>query len=402
MFDSDIYNEILNNKNIKNISKYINDDKNYSFENLKYFDYIKFNSKVNLNKKNLFNRNSLNYNNNNNNNFNNTTNFSINNISNNNNNNNIFKKTHISNKPKLINKNFNKFSLFNLKKNLINNSTNFSFKSKPNNNNNIKNFTFDNKIKNLTFDNKIKNFTFDSKDSTIPKISKTKTKKNEIRKKILILNDSENSEINNNLYTNQTLNLTTSNRNFSSKCDEIINDCKFHIKKINLKHNLNQIDPYQLRKLENKYKSIKYSNNKNEDVIFEKKNKKINLYIEDINEIRSDQNYYKKTLKNCLKMKKHYYGINNLDNKFAFKSKNFCKEIFGVEKSEIEKYKENENKIKIFRERNKKKIKEMNDLLEKNEKRYFKIHNMFDDIIKKQKIEKEKIEKFLKLRNNNN
>ena len=81
---------------------------------------------------------------------------------------------------------------------------------------------------------------------------------------------------------------------------------------------------------------------------------------------------------------------------------NFCKEIFGIEKSEIEKYKENENKIKLFRERNKKKIKEMNDLLEKNEKRYFKIHNMFDDIIKKQKIEKEKIEKFLKLRNNNN
>ena len=44
----------------------------------------------------------------------------------------------------------------------------------------------------------------------------------------------------------------------------------------------------------------------------------------------------------------------------------------------------------------------MNDLIEKNEKRYFKIHNMFDNIIKKQKIEKEKIEKFLKLKNNNN
>ena len=66
MFDNDVYNEILNNKNIKNISKYINDDKNYSFENLKYFDYITYNSKVNLNKTNIFNRNSLNNNNNNN------------------------------------------------------------------------------------------------------------------------------------------------------------------------------------------------------------------------------------------------------------------------------------------------------------------------------------------------
>ena len=73
-----------------------------------------------------------------------------------------------------------------------------------------------------------------------------------------------------------------------------------------------------------------------------------------------------------------------------------------LEKSEFEKNKENENKIKMFRERNKKKIKEMNDLIEKNEKRYFKIHNMFNNIIKKQKIEKEKIEKFNKLKNNNN
>ena len=398
MFDNDVYNEILNNKKIKNISKYINDDKNYSFENLKYFDYIKYNSKVNLNKTNIFNRNSLN---NNNNKINNSTNFSINNNSNNNNN---FKKTHISNLPKLINKNYNKISLFNLKKNLTNNSTNFSFKSKQNNNNKIKNFTFDSKIKNLTFDSKNKNFTFDSKDSTIPDISSTKAKKNDIRKKILILDKSENSEINNNfsnnIYTNQTLNLTTSNRNFSSKCDEIINDCKFHINKINLKQNLN-IDPYQLRKLENKYKSIKYSNNKNEDVIFQEKNKKINLYLEDINVIRTDKKYYKKTLKKCLLMNKQFKGINNLDNKFAFKSKNFCKEIFGVEKSEIEKHKESDNKIKNFRERNNKKIKEMNDLLEKNEKSYYKIHHMFDNIIKKQKIEKEKIEKFLKIRNNN-
>ena len=398
MFDNDVYNEILNNKKIKNISKYINDDKNYSFENLKYFDYIKYNSKVNLNKTNIFNRNSLN---NNNNKINNSTNFSINNNSNNNN---IFKKTHISNLPKLINKNYNKISLFNLKKNLTNNSTNFSFKSKQNNNNIIKNFTFDSKIKNLTFDSKNKNFTFDSKDSTIPDISSTKAKKNDIRKKILILDKSENSENNNNFSNNfnanQTLNLTTSNRNFSTKCDEIINDCKFHINKINLKQNLN-IDPYQLRKLENKYKSIKYSNNKNEDVIFQEKNKKINLYLEDINVIRTDKKYYKKTLKKCLLMNKHFKGINNLDNKFAFKSKNFCKEIFGVEKSEIEKHKENENKIKNFRERNNKKIKEMNDLLEKNEKSYYKIHHMFDNIIKKQKIEKEKIEKFLKLRNNN-
>ena len=75
MFDNEVYNDILNNKNIKNISNYINDNKNYSFENLKYFDYIEYNSKVNLNKninkKNFFLRIS---NDNNNNKFNKTTN----------------------------------------------------------------------------------------------------------------------------------------------------------------------------------------------------------------------------------------------------------------------------------------------------------------------------------------
>ena len=385
MFDNEVYNDILNNKNIKNISNYIIDNKNYSFENLKYFDYIEYNSKVNLNKninkKNFFLRNS---NDNNNNKFNKTTNISI---DNNNNKNIIFKKTHILSKPKLINKNFNKYSLFNLKKNTLNNSSNFSLISNSNKNN-----------------NNFKNLTFDIKNST--KNIKTKTKIPEIKNKILtlkLLNQSEISEnnINNNNNNNKT-NSTISNSNFSLKCDNIINKCKSHINKINLKQSLNQIDPYQLRKLENKYKSIKCSNNKNEDAIFEEKNKKINLYLEDINEIRTDKKYYKKTLKKCFLMKKQFLGINNLDNKFAFKTKNFCNEIFGVEKSEFEKNKENENKIKMFRERNKKKIKEMNDLIEKNEKRYFKIHNMFDNIIKKQKIEKEKIEKFLKLKNNNN
>ena len=380
--------ELLEDKNLKNLSNKINEKNNLSLNFLKTFNQIQYqnddlykkidkkeNNKNNFKKifhipkkhnkiKNviLINHNlleSTNYNNNNKNKSHSKTKKIINDKLFINTSNDIFHNNSLSTQTNLNNKNNNTF-------------TQQLFIPKTNKDFDINKY----KIKNSKINIDILPYLNSSNNKTKRKLSEN-------------LYDSENRKKNNifRLYT------TYYDKLNNEKIDNIIDNCNTEIFSINTNKKIDDEKSYKNLKFKNSIQSINLkNNNKNktsrEKILFNndlnEDENRLKIYKEDIEVCKSNIDNELNLLSNNNIINKRGVSIDKLNEYFAYRGGKVIKETFGLkEDRDKQRIKEREKYIKILRENNKKNKKKIRKIMDINLRDNIKLKLNLENYLKK-------------------
>ena len=379
--------ELLEDKNLKNLSNKINEKNNLSLNFLKTFNQIQYqnddlykkidkkeNNKNNFNK--IFhipkkhNKNVILIKNN----LLASTNYNDNNIKN---------KSHSKTKKIISNKIFNNTSNDIYYNNSLTTQTNLNNK----NNNTFTQQLFIPKT-NKDFDinkYKIKNSKINIDILPYLNSSNNKTK----RKLSENLYDSENRKKNNifRLYT------TYYDKLNNEKIDNIIDNCNTEIFSINTNKKIDDEKSYKNLKFKNSIQSINLkNNNKNktsrEKILFNndlnEDENRLKIYKEDIEVCKTNIDNELNLLSNNNIINKRGISIDKLDEYFAYRGGKVIKETFGLkEDRDKQRIKEREKYIKILRENNKKNKKKIRKIMDINLRDNIKLKLNLENYLKK-------------------
>ena len=379
--------ELLEDKNLENLSNKINEKNNLSLNFLKTFNQIQYqnddlykkidkkeNNKNNFNKifhiQKKHNKNVILIKNN----LLASTNYNDNNIKN---------KSHSKTKKIISNKIFNNTSNDIYYNNSLTTQTNL-------NNKNNNTFTQQLFIPKTNKDFDINKYKIKNSKINIDILPYLNSNNNKTKRKLSEnLYDSENRKKNNifRLYT------TYYDKLNNEKIDNIIDNCNTEIFSINTNKKIDDEKSYKNLKFKNSIQSINLkNNNKNktsrEKILFNndlnEDENRLKIYKEDIEVCKTNIDNELNLLSNNNIINKRGISIDKLDEYFAYRGGKVIKETFGLkEDRDKQRIKEREKYIKILRENNKKNKKKIRKIMDINLRDNIKLKLNLENYLKK-------------------